>query len=363
MSVQTIPAPVDLPVSTTCSSNVVSFPKTVLLLTAVVHVLDKDNQPYPCRVLLDSDSQVNFVTEEMVNRLGLPKKPANVPIVGINALRSLARDKVVVKFQSRVSNFHASLECLVTPRVTGTITTSRIDITKWTIPEGVILADPKFHSPDKVDLLIGGELFFDILKPGQLSLAEGLPQLRDTYLGWIVAGAINDQLVSNVSLQSNTAVEDIEQRMHRFWQVEEVPDVPKLSTEEAAREAHFLSERDETGRFIVKLPFKDNLLQLDNCHSLALKRFLMLEKRLIRNPELQTQYMNFIREYEALGHCTEINESEDPPNKQTYYLPHHAVLRPSSSSTKCRVVFDAKRSAPYRATVPKIQGCHHRRHL
>ncbi|XP_065095421.1 uncharacterized protein LOC135717343 [Ochlerotatus camptorhynchus] len=131
--------------------------------------------------------------------------------------------------------------------------------------------------------------------------------------------------------------------MHRFWQVEEVPDVPKLSTEEAACEAHFLStcQRDETGRFIVKLPFKDNLLQLDNCRSLALKRFLILEKRLIRNPELQAQYVNFIREYEALGHCTEINESEDPPNKQTYYLPHHAVLRPSSSSTKCRVVFDA----------------------
>ncbi|XP_065094080.1 uncharacterized protein LOC135714625 [Ochlerotatus camptorhynchus] len=343
MSVQTIPAPVDPPVSTTCSSNVVSFPKTVLLLTAVVHVLDKDNQPYPCRVLLDSGSQVNFVTEDMVNRLGLSKKPANVPIVGINALRSLARDKVVVRFQSRLSNFHASLECLVTPRVTGTIPALRIDITKWTIPEGVILADPKFHSPDKVDLLIGGELFFDILKPGQLSLAEGLPQLRDTYLGWIVAGAINDQLVSNVSLQSNTAVEDIEQRMHRFWQVEEVPDVPKLSTEEAACEAHFLStyQRDETGRFIVKLPFKDNLPQLDNCRSLALKRFLMLEKRLIRNPELQAQYVNFIREYEALGHCTEINESEDPPHKQTYYLPHHAVLRPSSSSTKCRVVFDA----------------------
>lgn len=27
--------------------------------------------------------------------------------------------------------------------------------------------------------------------------------------------------------------------------------------------------------------------------------------------------------------------------KQTYYLPHHAVLRESSTSTKCRVVFNA----------------------
>ncbi|XP_055522808.1 uncharacterized protein LOC129716988 [Wyeomyia smithii] len=73
----------------------------------------------------------------------------------------------------------------------------------------------------------------------------------------------------------------------------------------------------------------------------------MLEKRLIRNPGLQTQYVNFIREYESLGHCREVAESEDVPNQQVYYLPHHAVLRPSSSSTKCRVVFDASaKSSP-----------------
>lgn len=73
----------------------------------------------------------------------------------------------------------------------------------------------------------------------------------------------------------------------------------------------------------------------------------MLEKRLARNPDLQSQYVHFIQEYEALGHCHEINESEDQANQQSYYLPHHAVLRPSSSSTKCRVVFDASaKSSP-----------------
>ncbi|XP_062700072.1 uncharacterized protein LOC134284801 [Aedes albopictus] len=338
------PTPVDAPVSTACSSNFAQTTKTVLLLTAVVQVLDRNNEPHLCRVLLDSGSQVNFVTEEMANRLGLTKKPANVPIVGINALRSLAREKMVVKIRSRVSCFHASLECLVTPRVTGAIPTSKIDTTNWKIPNGIILADPNFHTPDKVDLLIGGELFFDVLKPGQLSLDEGLPQLRDTHLGWIVAGSMVDPLVSNISLQyTHTAVEDIEQSMQRFWQIEEVPEVPKRSTEETECEAHFLAtyKRDETGRFIVELPFKANLPQLESCRSLALKRFMMLEKRFARDPVLQEQYVSFIREYEALGHCFEIDESADPENQQTYYLPHHAVLRPSSSSTKCRVVFDA----------------------
>ncbi|XP_053690987.1 uncharacterized protein LOC128739518 [Sabethes cyaneus] len=134
-----------------------------------------------------------------------------------------------------------------------------------------------------------------------------------------------------------------------LWQIEEVPDVPNLSTEEVACEIHFLStyQRDESGRFMVQLPFNSDLPLLDDCRALALKRFLMLEKRLVRNPELRIQYVDFIREYEALGHCREIKESEDPPNQQSYYLPHHAVLRPSSSSTKCRVVFDeSAKSSP-----------------
>ncbi|XP_055543115.1 uncharacterized protein LOC129728689 [Wyeomyia smithii] len=99
-SKQKIPAIIEPPVSTTCSSNLAQATKTVLLLTAVVHVFDQENHPHPCRVLLDSGSQVNFVTEDMANRLGLPKKPANVPIVGTNALRSHARDKITLKFKS-----------------------------------------------------------------------------------------------------------------------------------------------------------------------------------------------------------------------------------------------------------------------
>ncbi|XP_055527349.1 uncharacterized protein LOC129719969 [Wyeomyia smithii] len=345
-SKQKIPAIIEPPVSTTCSSNLAQATKIVLLLTAVVHLFDQENHPHPCRVLLDSGSQVNFVTEDMVNRLGLPKKPANVPIVGINARRFHARDKITLKFKSRVSNFQTSLECLITPKVTGTIPVSKINTTHWNLHEGVVLADPGFNTPQKVDLLIGAELFFDILKPSQLSLDDNLPQLRDTHLGWIVSGVIVEPQMSNISVQhaNHTFLEDIERIVEQqFWEIEEVSDVPKLSTEEMACEAHFLStyQRDERGRFIVRLPFSENASKLGDCRALALERFLIQEKRLMNNPELQAQYVEFIQEYEALGHCREIFEANDLPNQQKCYLPHHAVLRPSSSSTKCRVVFNA----------------------
>ena len=37
----------------------------------------------------------------------------------------------------------------------------------------------------------------------------------------------------------------------------------------------------------------------------------------------------------------EVNEDQDPVNNQCFYLPHHAVIKLSSSTTQTRVVFDA----------------------
>lgn len=345
--------------STTFSCNFMQSTKTVLLLTAIVHAIDKHNQPHKCRVLLDSGSQVNFVSEEMASLLGWPKQRADVHITGINALKTLARDKVFIKFRSMHEDFQANLECLIVPKVTGIIPSTKIGITQWNIPSWIPLADPTFNKPGKIDMLVGAELFFDLWKSGKIIIDERLPQLRETYLGWVVSGVVNEGNVPNAATShSNIAsIARVEDMMRKFWEIEEVPYIAPLSDEEQSCESHFLSttKRDKNGRFVVNLPLKNNLDQLDDCRSLALKRFLMLERRLERNPDLRLQYVDFIREYEKLGHCHEVKNIDEVSNRMVYYMPHHAVLRPTSSSTKCRVVFDASaKSHPSKLSLNEV---------
>jgi hypothetical protein len=45
-------------------------------------------------------------------------------------------------------------------------------------------------------------------------------------------------------------------------------------------------------------------------------------------------------EYERLGHMTFAPASSPSPELSSYYLTHNVVLKPDSTTTKCRVIFD-----------------------
>ena len=53
------------------------------------------------------------------------------------------------------------------------------------------LADPKFSSPNKVHILIGNELFFEILKAGKIRTGDGKLLLQNTAFGYLVTGTLS----------------------------------------------------------------------------------------------------------------------------------------------------------------------------
>ena len=57
-------------------------------------------------------------------------------------------------------------------------------------------------------------------------------------------------------------------------------------------------------------------------------------RKFSKNEQLRVSYTEFLKEYETLGHMTDITHTNlDRPN-EGYYLPHHAVIKETSSTTK-----------------------------
>ncbi|XP_065091062.1 uncharacterized protein LOC135712028 [Ochlerotatus camptorhynchus] len=131
--------------------------------------------------------------------------------------------------------------------------------------------------------------------------------------------------------------------MEKFWKIEEDPSATNYSPNETACEEFFQRTvaRDSSGRYMVRLPFKETVTQRlgDNKKS-PLHRFRLLENRLPRNASIAQQYRDFMAEYAQLGHMAPLSDFGDELHPK-YYLPHHPVIKESSTTTKLRVVFDA----------------------
>jgi hypothetical protein len=137
----------------------------VLLATAVVEIKNKFNQCIPCRVLLDSASQLNFISEHCIQRLRLSKRQQPMSIQGINNVNTTTNHSVSIHLRSRHSNWHTTLRCAVLPHVTSDTPAHQFDVTSWTVPTDINLADEQFYQPGPINLLIGAELFYEMLLP------------------------------------------------------------------------------------------------------------------------------------------------------------------------------------------------------
>lgn len=78
---------------------------------------------------------------------------------------------------------------------------------------------------------------------------------------------------------------------------------------------------------------------LNGSREVALKRFLALERKLSYNPELKREYIAFMKEYQQLENMNRVEMNRD--DNFRVFLPHQAVIKETSITTKTRVVFDA----------------------
>ncbi|XP_062714016.1 uncharacterized protein LOC134290827 [Aedes albopictus] len=209
------------------------------------------------------------------------------------------------------------------------------------------LADPAYQTPGPIDIILGSDVFLALLKPGQVKDNGGVPVAQNTIFGWIVSG---NQAIYSSKIQANASIVnlhtelDVNRTLRMFWEQEEVPKPQQLTPSEQTAAELFRSTltRDGNGRFIVRLPFDDSKPALGESLTPAIKRLRSMERRFRQDKEFHKQYTEFLSEYLALGHMEVVPANEvEVETSKCFYLPHHAVVKADSTTTKLRVVFDA----------------------
>lgn len=120
------------------------------------------------RALIDPGSQATLITEQAVQSLRLPKKKIYAEISGLGATDAgIARSKVEVTIEPRFkSDFKLLVSALVLPNLTK-LMPDKNNINK--IPnqlKNVELADPTFFVPGPIDMILGADVYGDIILNG-----------------------------------------------------------------------------------------------------------------------------------------------------------------------------------------------------
>lgn len=317
------------------TKNASGSTSSVMLATAIVYILDSDGNRQRCRAILDSGSQLNFITSTCAQRLHLNQTNVSLSISGVGTMSSSTVRLMPCIVSSQCQNYHFTVEFHSLPTITGRLPYQMFDLDQVNIPDYIKnnLADPQPNIPAAVDILFGAELFYVIFLGARQQLSKHI-SVHHTKLGWILVGKLFEGSLDKSTSTMLAVPTSSNSALSLFTST-----TNDQHNEEVQVEEHFIStvKRDENGRFVVRLPVSDKISVLGDSRTMAQKRFYNLERRFAKDADLAKQYDMFISEYLKLKHM-ELASANAPGPK--YYLPHHPVFKANSTTTKLRVVFD-----------------------
>lgn len=314
--------------------------KSKVFATAIVNVNDKFGAKHALRVFIDMGSGGALISERAAQLLCLPCVREHTRFTGVdNVSLGKSTNAVRIQVESIVDDsFKMTLDTHVLRTIIPPQKFSENLAENWTHLNEITLADPQFLNPSQIDLLFGVDIYGFIIKEGLRKGRITEPVAQNSYFGWLVFGAMPGNNPQNIRINSIS----IEKELRKFWENEEVS-INRIITEEQSRCVEHFKEthkRLPDGSFMVEFPFTMNSNDpnfLGESKKKALCRLFQVEKRFRRDPVYKQRYHAKINSYFELN---QISLSKSNPN-QGYFLPHHAVVRECSTTTKQRTVYDA----------------------
>ncbi|GFX91485.1 uncharacterized protein TNCV_2599341 [Trichonephila clavipes] len=153
-------------------------------------------------------------------------------------------------------SFKRELDRLVVKKITDFIPQKALEINS-DFSNFVELADSNFNVPGKIDLLLGANIFYELLKPERIKIKDSQLLLVNSVFGYTVTGnldSINETKVHCGLIRD----EDLNKTLETFWKVEEVEEPIIKNKERLICEEHYANThfRTKEGKYVVSMPLK-----------------------------------------------------------------------------------------------------------
>lgn len=151
---------------------------------------NKESQTH-ARALLDPGSAASFLTERLAQQLQLPKSKQTIAINGIGGVQFPNVHNSTVEVNLKSTHGSSSLNqvsAIVLPSLTKHLPSTSIKRTDWPRITSLQLADPEFNISEPIDILLGVDVYQDIIKTGVILGPRNTPAAQETIFGWVLFG-------------------------------------------------------------------------------------------------------------------------------------------------------------------------------
>ncbi|GBL90033.1 hypothetical protein AVEN_178426-1 [Araneus ventricosus] len=147
----------------------------VLLSSAVVNVRTRYGDSVACKAMLDSSSQRSIIMEPCWKKLGLKGRSTVHRIGGINNMAAeISLREVRLEFSIHFDWEIFKVGALIVTWITSNLPDFTVNLEAWSHVEGLKRADLSFQISSSVEILIGADLYADLIIGQSIKGGKGL---------------------------------------------------------------------------------------------------------------------------------------------------------------------------------------------
>ncbi|XP_059350990.1 uncharacterized protein LOC132087916 [Daphnia carinata] len=329
--------------SVTVDTNVNCAQATSIGLPTFTAVLQgKSNRRIKVLGLIDSGSEKTFIRQSLIRRLKADEEEEGE--VKLNTFGSDQVESTVLKTYSiwmipekqgkiKIKATAIKYVAKATPKV-------RSKLVEILTEKGEKIADERHFKPDnkiEFDMIIACDYYWQILKH-QTRKGPDDSVACASKLGWIIFGAPSagnqKEVSANIVTQADgkRAMVDFKE----FWALEHMGVTPQeLEDPGFLKNYQETIKKDQTGRYEILFPFKNNRRSMESNKNIASIRLKGLLKKM--KWEDRVAYHEVFQQYLEKGY---IEVADKSYTGACTYLPHSPAIKTEAATTKIRPVFD-----------------------